>query len=272
MNNEYLKNFAAELKQIREQKDITLQSIHNQTRIDLRFLQAIEDANFQIMPEVYIRAFIKEYAQNIGLDGDVTLKKYELAKNGKSEEEAESIEQTSEEKAANEIKKEFSAPLSNESRVPENKFNNSQILFFVYSALFIVAALIVYFAFFSSSEPEIIKETPIEEIINEKNDRFEVLQEEKTDSVIAIDSLLLTIKSIDTCWVGVTLDRTVNFDFIMYPNREKKIKAAKLFDVVVGNAAGVEFYLNNKKLNFTGPKNARRNIIIKANGISKGKF
>ena len=86
MPNEALRKFAEELKSTREAKNITLQQIANRTKIDLKFLQAIEECKFDILPEIYMRAFIKEYAQTIELDPNEIIAKFDMYLHGKSEE------------------------------------------------------------------------------------------------------------------------------------------------------------------------------------------
>ena len=84
MSSEYLKQLSEELKEAREKSKLTIEQIFTKTRIDKKYLNAIENGNFSIMPEVYIRAFIKEYAKAVGLVPSDILSKYELAKEGKS--------------------------------------------------------------------------------------------------------------------------------------------------------------------------------------------
>ena len=83
MATEALKKFAEELKIARESKEISLQQIANKTRIDIKFLNAIESANFDILPEIYIKAFIKEYANLVELDPKEVINKYEFARTGR---------------------------------------------------------------------------------------------------------------------------------------------------------------------------------------------
>ena len=61
MSLEELKKFSNELKEHREKTGITLQQISQKTKIDIKFLKSIEESNFDILPEIYIKAFIKEY-------------------------------------------------------------------------------------------------------------------------------------------------------------------------------------------------------------------
>lgn len=70
-----LNKFADELKSKREESGLTLQQLATKTRIDIKFLEAIEQGNFAFLPELYVKAFVKQFAKTIGLDENVILKK-----------------------------------------------------------------------------------------------------------------------------------------------------------------------------------------------------
>lgn len=80
-----MKRFAESLKHAREIRGITIQDISKQTRINIKFIEAIEDANFKILPQTYIRAFIRAYAKCVGLNPDEILEHYQMALSGKSD-------------------------------------------------------------------------------------------------------------------------------------------------------------------------------------------
>ncbi len=84
-----LDKFAEELRQAREENEITLQQMAAKTRIDIKFLEAIDNGNFSFLPTIYVRAFIKQYAKTVGLDEEETIKNYEAAKQGKLPEKVE---------------------------------------------------------------------------------------------------------------------------------------------------------------------------------------
>lgn len=75
-----LKEFAADLKKLRENANISLPEISAQTRINESYLKKLEDGDFSFQQEIYIRAFIKEYANAIDLDPADVLKEYDEAK------------------------------------------------------------------------------------------------------------------------------------------------------------------------------------------------
>src|SRR5690625_2229277 len=68
----------AKLKEAREANNITLDSLQETTKIQRRYLEAIEQGNFHILPGIfYARAFIKEYTIAVGLDPDEILEMHQ---------------------------------------------------------------------------------------------------------------------------------------------------------------------------------------------------
>ena len=52
-----------ELKAARIRSGLSLQLLAAKTRIDLKFLENIEDGNFSFLPELYVKAFLKEHPE-----------------------------------------------------------------------------------------------------------------------------------------------------------------------------------------------------------------
>ena len=69
--------FFKELRAAREAKGITLDDISRATLIDRKYLEAIEEAEEQVLPAAYVRAFIREYAAAIGLNPNDVMKRFE---------------------------------------------------------------------------------------------------------------------------------------------------------------------------------------------------
>ncbi|MEQ6389752.1 helix-turn-helix domain-containing protein [Bacillaceae bacterium S4-13-58] len=65
------------LKEAREAKGLTLEDIQEKTKIQKRYLQAIEKGDFSVMPgQFYTRAFIRQYAEVVDLDPTEVLDDY----------------------------------------------------------------------------------------------------------------------------------------------------------------------------------------------------
>lgn len=71
-------NIGKRLKDARVARGLTLDDLQQATKIQKRYLIAIEDENFDELPgDFYVRAFIKQYANTVGLDGNDLLKEYD---------------------------------------------------------------------------------------------------------------------------------------------------------------------------------------------------
>ena len=65
------------LKQIRERMGIDLETIAEETRINLKTLESIEREDLEKLPPlVYLKGFLKGYAQSLGLDPHKVVEEY----------------------------------------------------------------------------------------------------------------------------------------------------------------------------------------------------
>ena len=55
------------LKQKRQEKGLSLEEVKKKTKIKQKYLQLLEEDNFEKLPEIYARGFIKNYAEFLGL-------------------------------------------------------------------------------------------------------------------------------------------------------------------------------------------------------------
>lgn len=70
-------SFGARLRQRREERHIRLIAIADQTKIKLSLLQALERDDVSHWPSgIFRRAYIRTYAQFIGLDPDVVVREF----------------------------------------------------------------------------------------------------------------------------------------------------------------------------------------------------
>lgn len=73
----FLTELGARLKEARLAKGYSLDDLQEVTKIQKRYLMGIEEGNYSIMPGAfYVRAFIKQYAEAVGLDADQILTEY----------------------------------------------------------------------------------------------------------------------------------------------------------------------------------------------------
>ncbi|WP_028545221.1 helix-turn-helix domain-containing protein [Paenibacillus taiwanensis] len=65
------------LKKARLEKGLSLDDVQEATKIRKRYLEAIEEGDYKILPgSFYVRAFVKTYAETVGLDPDEVAQYY----------------------------------------------------------------------------------------------------------------------------------------------------------------------------------------------------
>jgi transcriptional regulator with XRE-family HTH domain len=119
---------AEEFKQARIKSNLTLNQLAVKTRIDIKFLEAIEEGNFSFLPELYVKAFLKEFANVVGLDADIVLKKYVAAKEGipyVEEKIEEKIDEPDKTVVAKKTEEKIDENIA-ENKTPEKTDNNSE--------------------------------------------------------------------------------------------------------------------------------------------------
>lgn len=278
-----LDKFADELREQREKSGISLQQLATKTRIDLKFLEAIEQGNFAFLPDLYVKAFVKQYAKTVGLDESLMIKKYEAAKEGKEydpnqpEPEIKNEEPVKKEPSQEPVKKAhppvksyFENPL--EKKPEEGKSNKQSMLFLIIGAAAIVVIVLVYIFVFNKSDKIVVEETPIEEVIGQSSQRYEEEPAEQvvSDSTVSstsTDSLHLTFFAKENSWVNVILDNNKVQEFTLYPNSKFTVSALNEVKVTVGNSGGVSMLLNNQPVNFSGRSGSVRHFKLDKTGL-----
>jgi cytoskeletal protein RodZ len=76
-------NFGASFKKARESKGISLDQVATDTRISTRFLSAIENEEFHLLPGgIFNRGFVRAYAERVGINPDQAVADYERLSGG----------------------------------------------------------------------------------------------------------------------------------------------------------------------------------------------
>jgi cytoskeletal protein RodZ len=282
---------AEELKNAREKNGMTLAQVANKSKIDIKFLEAMEQGDFAFLPELYVKAFVKSFAKTIGLDEEKIYKKFEAAKKGipyiEEPSEYEKIIRNTEEPPTTQKQDTQTKDTDNTKTKIKNIFKfdalgddgsskkaasavNKRNL--ILGGIFIAAIIlliITYFLFFNRDEQRIVVEKPIEEVISQ-NQRY--IEDEKASStsepkIESSDSLILLINAIDTSWIKVSIDEKTPEEFILLPNSQKAVKAKDNYRITFGNSGAIKLLLNSKPLAFSGRNKSVRSVLIDKAGL-----
>jgi cytoskeletal protein RodZ len=281
------KQFAEELKAAREKVGISLQQIAAKTRIDIKFLKALENGDFNFLPELYVKAFIKQYCKVIGLDEQEILYKFNLTivgKTGEEKEEKSGHSATSEEaKGINESvmpKQTKKSPISftddsaNKRQNTESQKKQNPLLIGGGALAAILVLILGYFLFFNKSNDIIVEEKPFEEVLKETPKRY--IDEKNNlpaqNLVSNLDKLTLTftdIDSTDSAWVLVIIDDTTQTDFMLLPKISRLVTATNNFKFTLGNSGATEISFDSKPLAFDKRRGAVRHFKFDKNGLER---
>ncbi|MGQ9642815.1 MAG: helix-turn-helix domain-containing protein [Ignavibacterium sp.] len=276
-----LDKFAQELREHREKSGITIQQIASKTRIDKKFLEAIDQGNFNFLPELYVKAFIKEYAKVIGLDEEETIKKFLIAREGKDYNEVLEQERLEIEKSREQKKQEVIQPKQtvksaavksyyddslNKKEPQDSDSDKTKLLYAAIAGSAVFIIVLLYIFVFNKTDEIIVEETPIEEIVSDNSQRFEEETTNSNEAVMTADSLILEIFSSETTWVNIQPDNAQAVEFILYPNSSRRISAQSTIAATVGNSGGVLLKLNNNPIEFSGRNKSVRHFRIDKSG------
>lgn len=279
-----LDRFAEQLKKARLKKGISLQQIAAKTRIDIKFLEAIDNGNFSFLPDLYVKAFLRQYAKSVDLDENETVKKYDDALSGKFIEDDEPkslLEQKIEIKTdepALPIEKQVPVfDVTTSANKPKSKSDdlNKKLRLLIYAAGVILVGVVIYLALSNRTSTIVVEEVPYEKVLEETRNRYEV-KEQKVDSSattpLDADSLVLqyiNTDTVDSAWVMVIHDDSFKEDFLLYPGRSKTVRARENLKFTLGNSGVIMLKLDDQQLSFEGKKGSVRHYEVSRKGIQR---
>ncbi|MEE8341579.1 MAG: helix-turn-helix transcriptional regulator [Candidatus Neomarinimicrobiota bacterium] len=113
--------FFEKYRKLRKSQKIDLTDIENRTKINIKYLAALEAGNFELIQEPYTRLFLRAYITEIGADPDEAISELTEYLLKKDNPEPEETEKTDEKKTTTEDKKK---DRSNKSEKKLNKFQD----------------------------------------------------------------------------------------------------------------------------------------------------
>jgi cytoskeletal protein RodZ len=238
-----------ELKRERELRGISLKEIADSTKINIRFLRALEEDRFDILPEKFFtRGIIRNYAKYLGLDEQSVLNTYQ-----------EGLQFQESQGASDEDKKSKmrESPVS----LPNKK---KSLLFFTLTVLVLLAlTIILYFVFRKekNSPPDTSKIQSVPQKIQEKPIILPPATEEEPENKQEDLTIEITVQ-LET-WIEVFADEEMLDSGIKYPGDRLQFMARKEFLIHIGNAGGITFTLNGREgIKFGEPGAVKRDIRI----------
>jgi len=245
----------AYLQQERIRKNISLLDVSKVTRISLQYLEALETDQFQILPgPVFARGFLRTYATNIGLDPKEVMEMYE----------AQMTSLVAEKKMES---------------VPSPKGAKPLTKYILFLCIIGVGVAIAFTFFFKKtpappsppSSPEIsLRETPLakvpqpEALPRQESESAKALKARKLEKsperlpgagpVVSAGTTeeekrkekrhALKFEASETTWLRIQADDQPAVEALLQPKETATWTARRQFKITIGNAGGVELFLD----------------------------
>ena len=249
INNNSL-SFGSYLQTIRAEKGISLDKISEETKIRIKNLLLIEKEDHDSLPsEVIVKGFLRAYAEAIGIDGSEVVRRYMSSLNAYQ---------------ANERSEADFAKLS--TRFWPN-------LLLSLGAMICIIALSVFAmsVFHSPLQTDSEVNTNAGEDNNKTGNGVDNIAS-KVDHDSELDSdlvgkrsekiLLLSVIAIETTWIKVIIDGRKPKEYSLKPGDRLELEAFTGFNLLIGNATGVQLILNDKPIEVLGKRGQVVNIQI----------
>ncbi len=242
------------LKKARLQQKITLDDISASTRINRKFLAEIEGGTTPEIPTIYLRAFLRAFAEHVGLDAAVVLNEYfkEIPPPAPPV-----VEEPLQRAFAEAVPR--SRPTA-PKEPPSSAQRQVKILLLLSVAIIGALAILIYWLHEQHSGPA-TQEISFTDIVkeNEMKQKAAGIAKDSVRSVPAPkpkpprpDSLSLAAVAGDSVWIRIVIDSVVTKEYLLTPKLRLQWKAKRDFVVSVGNASSISLTLNGMKVGPVG--------------------
>lgn len=260
--------FFEELKKQRISQDIELNEISNRTKINLEYLESIEKGDFDFLPYIYVRLFLKAYCIEIGLDYNDSLKNLDKTMN---------IQQVKVKKEHPKINISTSSKSKPIKQIDLNTFNFSDFKKKNLANIFILFIIIIFGIWIARniSNNDTNDSFTTENINNEKRtkpisntikpnritDSFLISNflERKNISILDLVSPFeLSLNSSENISIELSIDYTDSpFLDILNPNNEIIKSFDKNFFLRLEKTKGIEIKINNNLIDIVKSNNPK---------------
>ncbi|MBI1806930.1 MAG: DUF4115 domain-containing protein [Ignavibacteria bacterium] len=262
-----------QLRHAREIQGRSIEDISAVTRINRKFLDDLEHGRIPNLPMTYVRALIKSYAQEVGLDGIELLKCID-----QPQPETEAVVDGHSSAVETPVSSPIEGAMSNGGEPEKGKRHQGKVLVLL-SILLLMGFVISIVWLKREREVQPARETSFSEVIKEQESKF-TPRAQMADSLPPKrpgiknaprpDSLTLEGIASDTVWVHMVIDSAKTTEHTLPPLYRMHWKAKKSFLVSVGNAAGVSFTLNGYKLGQLGTsRKPVKNVALSFENLAK---
>ena len=235
-------SFGRYLKTVRLEKGIGLKEVAEETKVGMDYLLLIEKEDHDRLPAgVFVKGFLRAYAQAIGADGEEVVKLYTASR------------QTFQDTA------EFDADIIKAGQAfwPRLLISLGVFLGIIIMSIFMISV-------FDERPPSDDSRLNVSKEIN-RDIPFKDVQEPNVvneQSGNVSEKLLLKVVTVEDTWMKITVDRQSPREYSLRPGDLLEFEASLGYNLLIGNAAGVQLTLNDKPVEILGKHGQVKHIQI----------
>lgn len=223
-------SFGTWLRRQRELREISLREIADVTKISIRYLEALEQDRFDVLPApVFAKGFLREYARYVGVDPDEVVNSYLTAQ--------EEIEPT-----------EVVEPHRSQRRGGRLEKTSGLLLTFAVVILLGVVAGLAYYM--ERAETEVVPEPP-PMAAPPVQAAPPVIEEELAPTSTA--PLVVTIDFTGECWVEAVIDEDRQVSELHVPGESLRLEAQQTVTLTLGDPEAVIVEVNGESFPISAP-------------------
>jgi cytoskeletal protein RodZ len=253
------KTVGEQLRAAREAQGLSLDDISQATRINKKFLEDLERDVPPKLPQTYVHAVLKAFAQEVGLDPGELLRSL-------SPPPPPPVPSSSEVPTPEVI---ASGPPVRERREEDKTAGQTKMVVVLVGV--VVIGLIISITFLhdqkSTQQP---KEIPFSDVVKEREARAQqpragkdTLSDQTRKAAALADSLLLEGTARESAFVRVTIDGMKTVESTWIPPHHARWKAKKSFVISLADGEAMTFTLNGKPMGVLGSaKKPLKNFVI----------
>ncbi|KPK87306.1 hypothetical protein AMJ80_12205 [bacterium SM23_31] len=232
------KSLGAELNKARLEKGLSLDGISHKTKINVKYLEAIENDRFDFLYEPYILVFIKAYAKALGFNPEEFKDKYYKQIHSQLDTAQKEVQHTRNVQEEH-IKQPYAVPSVNLNEIWKViKHYQKPIVLLLAMVLCLVVILFLQ-RLFSEPEKDII--VPIPQEVPEQIETFPVISD-----TVQQNPLNLRLFTRDTLWIRVIIDDSDTIGSLFLPGGSHSWEAENKFEILAGKSTGFDLFFNEE--------------------------
>jgi cytoskeletal protein RodZ len=243
------------LKKIRLEKNITLESISDKYRVQIKYLQSLENGDLLEIPEVYDKLFFRSYLKALNLK------------------EEDYYDDFIDYRRAIRLDKTTSVFDFSGEQEKEPKYINYRNLFVALP--FIIVIIVVWILIkntesIKSSDNNNVNAIDVQDIVRKIEQKEKSLQDSLSQVDFKNDTLLLTVSGLKQTWFRVVRDQADTSEYLFNGGESMQLQAMSSFEFLIGRADGLKLNLNGQNLPAIGTDSTVvRYLKVDSTGIAE---